>query len=98
MKNHQYYTYILTHKANTVFYVGVTSDLEGRVYEHKQKVYKGFTSKYNCDRLVYYEEFQWVHDAIAREKQIKGGSRQDKIDLIIIENPGWDDLSTDWYD
>ena len=88
----------ISYKANTVFYIGVTSDLEGRVSEHKLKIYKGFTSKYKCDKLVYYEEFQWIQDAIAREKQLKAGSRQKKIDLIIADNPSWGDLSEGWFD
>jgi putative endonuclease len=98
MKTHEYSTYILTNKSNTVFCVGVTSELEGRVWKHKNKIYDGFTSKYNVNKLVYYEEYQWIHDAIAREKQLKGGSRQKKIDLIISANPGWKDLSDGWYD
>jgi putative endonuclease len=57
--------------------------------KHKQKVFQGFTSRYNCDKLVYFEEFQWIHDAIAREKQLKAGSRQKKIDLIVKENLSW---------
>jgi putative endonuclease len=96
MKNHLYYVYILTNKSNTAFYIGVTSELEGRVWQHKEKVYKGFTSKYQIDKLVYFEEFQWIQDAIAREKQLKGGSRQKKIDLIVATNPAWSDLSLDW--
>ena len=63
-----------------------------------KKVYKGFTSRYECNRLVYYEEYQWIQDAIAREKQIKGGSRQKKINLIVGNNPALDDLSDRWYD
>ncbi|HVW98295.1 MAG TPA: GIY-YIG nuclease family protein [Mucilaginibacter sp.] len=98
MKIHEYYVYILANKTNTVFYIGVTSNLQNRVWEHKQKVFKGFTSKYEINKLVYYEEFQWVQDAIAREKQLKGGSRQKKIDLIVARNPGWRDLSDGWYD
>ena len=98
MKEHSYYIYILSNKANTVFYIGVTSNIEERIWQHKQKVYKGFTSKYECNKLVYYEEFQWIQDAIAREKQLKGGSRQKKINLIINNNPSWTDLSADWYD
>ena len=78
MKNHLYYIYIITNKSNTVLYTGVTSDLEGRIWEHKQKVYKGFTSRYEVNKLVYFEEFQWIQDAIGREKQLKGGSRQKK--------------------
>jgi len=97
LKIHQYFVYILANKANTVFYIGVTNDLTVRVWQHKQKVYKGFTSKYNCDRLVYFEEFNWIQDAIAREKQLKAGSRQKKIDLIISSNPAWNDLNDDWY-
>jgi len=72
MKEHSYYVYILTNKSNTVLYVGVTSELENRVWQHKNNVYKGFTSAYKVEKLVYYEEFQWVQDAIAREKQLKG--------------------------
>jgi len=98
MKEHKYYVYILTSKFNTVLYVGVTSELESRVWQHKNKVYKGFTSMYGVNKLVYYEEFQWIHDAIAREKQLKGGSRKRKTDLIVASNPGWDDLSDGWYD
>ncbi|MDB5091131.1 MAG: nuclease superfamily protein [Mucilaginibacter sp.] len=98
MKSHEYSTYILTNKSNTVFYVGVTSELENRIWKHKNKVYDGFTSKYDVNKLVYYEEYQWIHDAIAREKQLKGGSRQKKIDLIVSANPGWNDLSDGWYD
>ena len=67
MKDHLYYIYILTNKSNTVLYIGVTNDLEGRIWEHKEKVYKGFTSKYQINKLVYFEEFQRIQDAIARE-------------------------------
>jgi putative endonuclease len=98
MKIHQYYVYILTNSVNTVLYVGVTNDLVNRVLEHKKKINAGFTSKYNCNKLVYFEEYQWIDDAIAREKQLKGGSRQRKVDLVIIDNPSWNDLSADWYD
>ena len=98
MKSHDYYVYILSNKTNTVLYIGVTNSLENRTWEHKNKIYKGFTSKYDVNRLVYYKEFQWIHDAIAREKQLKGGSRQKKINLIVGFNPDWNDLSTEWYD
>ena len=97
-KRHEYSVYILTNKSNTTLYVGVTSELENRVLKHKNKVYDGFTSKYEINKLVYYEEYQWIHDAIAREKQLKGGSRQKKIDLILSINPSWSDLSDGWYD
>jgi putative endonuclease len=70
----------------------------GRIYDHKNKAFKGFTSKYEYNKLVYYEEFQWIHDAIDREKQLKAGSRQKKIDLIVANNPSWEDLSIGWYD
>ena len=98
MKIHQYYVYILTNQANTVLYVGITNDLMVRVYEHKQKINVGFTSKYKCNKLLYFEEYPWIDEAIAREKQLKGGSRKKKVDLIVINNPMWNDLSADWYD
>ncbi|PTQ99954.1 putative endonuclease [Mucilaginibacter yixingensis] len=95
---HQYNVYIVTNKAHTVFYVGVTSDLFTRILQHKNKAYPGFTAKYECHKLVYFEDFQWIDQAIAREKQLKGGSRQNKIDLIVNSNPDWKDLSKDWFD
>ena len=98
MKVHNYSVYIVTNKANTVFYIGVTSNLQDRIWQHKQKVYEGFTSKYECNKLVYFEDYQWIHDAIAREKQLKAGSRQRKIDLIVSTNPAWNDLSDGWYE
>jgi putative endonuclease len=98
MKVHEYYIYILSNKANTVFYIGVTNDLQSRIAQHKQKVNNGFAAQYKCDKLVYYEEFQWIQDAIAREKQLKAGSRQKKIDLIVGLNSSWSDLSDGWYD
>jgi putative endonuclease len=76
---HQYYTYILTNKTHSVLYVGVTNNLQTRIWEHKQKVFTGFTAKYNCDKLVYFEEYNWIQDAIDREKQIKAGSRKKKL-------------------
>ena len=87
-----YYIYILTNKYHNVLYTGVTNDLKRRVYEHKEKLLPGFTAKYNVDRLVYYEECSDILQAIAREKQIKGGSRQKKLDLINGFNPEWNDL------
>ena len=82
----------MTNKNNTVLYTGVTSDLKRRVYEHKRKFVKSFTSKYNVDKLVYYEAFDDIYNAITREKQIKAGSRQKKIDLINNTNESWADL------
>ncbi|OGI02537.1 MAG: hypothetical protein A2Y25_07125 [Candidatus Melainabacteria bacterium GWF2_37_15] len=88
----QGYIYILANYNKTSLYVGVTSDLIKRVYEHKHKLIVGHTAKYYIDRLVYYEQFEDIKDAIAREKQLKGGSRQKKMDLINSFNPEWKDL------
>jgi putative endonuclease len=90
-KNEHYYVYILTNKYNRVLYTGVTNDLEKRINEH-QMGQSSFTSRYNVHKLVYYEEFELVINAITREKQIKAGSRQKKIDLINSVNPEWKDL------
>lgn len=92
-----YYAYIMTNKRKNVLYTGITADLRWRVYEHKNKMVKGFTSKYKINQLIYYEEYQYVYDAINREKQIKGGSRMKKIDLINCQNPKWCDLAENWY-
>ena len=89
----QYYVYIVTNRHNTVLYTGVTNDLRRRVHEHKDGLGGGFTSRYNVGKLVYYEVTGDVHAAIAREKQIKGGSRTKKIDLIERMNPEWKDFS-----
>ena len=83
----------MTNKNNTAIYVGVTSNLLKRVYQHKTKTYKGFTSKYNCNKLIYFEEFNDISVAIKREKQIKGGNRNQKEVLINSKNPKWNDLS-----
>jgi len=88
----QYYVYIMTNKRNTVLYTGVTSDLRRRVYEHREKLGDGFTGKYNITKLVYYEIFQDAENAIMREKQVKAGSRQRKVDLINRMNKEWQDL------
>ena len=79
--------YIMTNKNNGVLYTGVTSNLYKRVPEHKNKAVDGFTSKYNITKLVYYEEYETMPEAITREKQIKGGSRKKKIDLVSSKNP-----------
>ena len=87
------YTYILTNLNNTVFYVGCTTSLRGRIYDHRTKAFSNsFTAKYNCDKIVYFEEFSTILDAIEREKQIKSGSRADKIKLIEKDNPFYLDL------
>ena len=88
----QYYIYIMTNKRNTVLYTGVTSDLKKRIWEHKEKIIKGFTKRYNIDKLVYFEIFNDPENAILREKQIKAGSRNKKIELIKRINPEWKDL------
>jgi putative endonuclease len=87
-----YYVYILTNAYNKVLYTDVTNDLERRRYEHKQKNIKGFTQKYNVDKLVYFEQFDFIDLAISREKQIKGYSRQKKIELINKRNKEWKEL------
>ena len=87
------YIYILTNKTNSVLYVGVTSNLEQRIWQHRMgKFSNAFTSRYNITKLVYYEEFLSIEDAIKREKQLKGGSRQKKTDLIERMNPEWNEL------
>ena len=93
--NKQCYVYIMTNKNNSVIYTGMTNNLIRRVYEHKEKMIDGFTKKYNCTKLVYYEIFNDPYNAIAREKQIKAGSRKKKIDLINAVNPEWKDLYDD---
>jgi len=88
----QYFVYILTNRYHTVLYAGVTSDLVRRVVEHRTKAIRGFTSRYNVDKLVFYEVAIDPYTAIAREKQIKAGSRARKIALVNDMNPGWRDL------
>ena len=89
-----YYIYILTNKNNSVLYTGVTNDLKKRLYEHKNKLFpNSFTAKYNVEKLVFFEITSDIKSAIAREKQIKAGSRKKKIDLIESQNPIWEDLS-----
>lgn len=92
----KYYVYIMTNKSRTL-YTGVTNDLERRVYEHKNKLVKGFTRKYNITRLVWYEEFDDVQQALDGEKKIKGWLRSKKIALIESANPLWKDLAEKWF-
>ena len=82
----------MTNKTNRVLYTGVTNDLQRRVYEHKKKLVEGFTKKYNIDKIVYYEVCEDIESAILREKQIKGGARQGKIELVNSMNKEWRDL------
>ena len=95
MRDHSFYVYILTNAHHSVLYTGVTNDLERRCYEHCHKKIKGFTQKYNVDKLVYFEHFDFVDLAIAREKQIKGYSRAKKIALIDQFNKEWIELYFD---
>lgn len=92
----QFYVYILTNKKNRVLYAGVTNSLFHRASQHREKKVEGFTKRYNVTKLVYYETFDDIRDAIAREKQIKAGSRRKKIELINSVNPEWRDLFEDW--
>jgi putative endonuclease len=91
----QSYVYILTNKTNRVLYTGVTSDLVRRVWQHKEGLCAGFTKTYRVTKLVYYEVFSDIRDAITREKQIKKGPRRRKIDLVNSMNPEWRDLYED---
>ena len=95
MKIYLYYVYILTNSNHTVLYTGVTNDLERRCHEHKQKKLKGFTQKYNVDKLIYFETFDFIDQAIAREKQVKGYSRKKKNALIDNFNSDWNNLYID---
>ena len=91
------YVYILANKPYGTLYVGVTSDLVGRIWQHKNKIYQGFTRKYDVNKLVYFEEFEDIYDAIIREKQIKKFYRCYKIKLIEDFNPSWIDYFEQWY-
>jgi len=87
-----YYIYILTSKNNRVLYIGVTNNLAKRIWEHRTKLVEGFTKKYNVYKLVYYEEFESIYDAIGREKQLKNWKREWKIKLVETYNKEWKDL------
>ena len=91
-----YYVYLLTNWNNKVMYVGVTNNLERRIYEHKHKLVQGFTQKYNVDKLVYFEETKDVHAALEREKEIKKWRREKKNALVLKNNTEWRDLSEGW--
>ena len=88
--------YILSNISNTTLYIGVTSDLRKRIWEHKNKVYDGFSAKYNLQKLVYFETTESIKTAIIREKQLKNWRRQWKLNLIKSKNPNFDDLSLEW--
>ena len=91
-----YYVYILANWDDSVLYIGVTGNLNKRLYEHRSHLADGFTKKYNVHKLVYFEQTTDVNSAIAREKQLKGWTRKKKVDLISKTNPEWIDLSATW--
>jgi len=91
-----YYTYIVASRSHTL-YIGMTGNLPGRIFQHKRKLYEGFSADYNCNRLVWFEQFVDPRRAIAREKQLKGWIRTKKVALIEKTNPTWNDLSDGWY-
>ncbi len=91
-----YYVYILSNWDDSVLYIGVTGNLPRRLHEHRNHLVDGFSSKYNTEKLVYFEETTDVYSAISREKQLKGWTRKKKNDLISKTNPEWKDLSADW--
>ncbi|MCK5494509.1 MAG: GIY-YIG nuclease family protein [Candidatus Omnitrophica bacterium] len=91
-----YYVYMLTNKGNNVLYIGVTNNMERRMYEHKNKLIKGFTKKYNCEKLVWFEDTNDIESAIVKEKQMKNWKRQYKLNVINKMNPDWNDLSNDF--
>ncbi|MBE6571849.1 MAG: GIY-YIG nuclease family protein [Ruminococcaceae bacterium] len=92
-----YYVYILTNKTDKVMYIGETNDLQRRLYEHKNELIEGFTKKYHVHKLVYYESYSNVKDAISREKSLKGLLRARKNALVETMNPNWDDLSKELF-
>jgi putative endonuclease len=92
---HKYFAYIVCSRSGTL-YIGMTNSVYRRALEHKRREVEGFARKYHCDRMVYYEGFDDVHKAIAREKQLKGWRRSKKIALIESKNPRWEDLAEKW--
>jgi putative endonuclease len=96
MKRHNYCVYMVASKSG-VLYIGMTNNLERRIFEHKNDVIEGFSKQYRCHRLVYYESFDDVKNAIDREKQLKRWNRTKKMWLIQIENPTWEDLAAEWF-
>ena len=92
MNDKKFYVYIITNKRNGTLYIGVTNNLLRRIYEHKNKLINGFSKKYNLDKLVYFEEFNSIEEAIKREKFLKGKKRRYKLELIESINKNWEDL------
>ena len=97
MGTKQYFIYMMTNRWKNVLYTGVTNSLERRVWQHKNHAVEGFTKRYNCDRLVYYELYGEISQALTREKQIKNWPRAKKNELVATLNPEWCDLAADWY-
>jgi putative endonuclease len=97
MSYKQYFVYLMTNFSRTVLYTGVSNSLERRVWQHKNGAFDGFTKKYKCTNLVYFEDYTEIDQAIAREKQIKGWIRAKKNALVNSTNPEWKDLAADWY-
>ena len=95
---HQYYVYILASKIRGTLYIGITNNLQRRIYEHKIGIKRGFTQKYGVNKLVYFESFKNVDEAINREKNLKKWKREWKIKLLEEKNKKWEDLSQDWFD
>ncbi len=91
-----YYVYILTTRYNKLLYIWVTNNVQRRLYEHKNKLIDGFTKRYNIDKLIYYEEYSDIKDAIAREKQLKWRTRKKKDEIVKKTNPTYDDISNNW--
>jgi putative endonuclease len=98
MRDHDYWVYILTNKHRTTLYIGMTNDIELRLWQHRSGEGGGFSKRYHLNRLVWFEHFREVNDAIACEKQLKGWLRKRKVALIEKTNPNWLDLSADWED
>lgn len=98
MKDHNYFVYITTNKDKTVLYIGVTGNLQNRIFKHENGLIDGFTIKYNCHYLVYYEHFQNIDDAIAREKELKRWRHEKKVNLIEEFNKQWKFQNKDVYD
>ncbi|RPH99819.1 MAG: GIY-YIG nuclease family protein [Calditrichaeota bacterium] len=96
MREFNFYVYILTNWNDQIMYVGMTNNLERRMYEHKNKLVNGFTKRYNMNKLVYYEHTTNVYEAIAREKEIKNWRREKKNKLVTTLNPDWNDLRLEW--
>lgn len=97
-KKHCYSVYIMTNFSKRSLYTGVTNDLRYRVFEHKTMQGSTYTSKYKCFYLIYYEDYQYINEAIDREKQFKRWRRSKKVDLINIENKKWEDIADEWYE